>query len=82
MKDKVIGLKNDVKAYVLDELDYNNRKFIFVIELDKEDNPIDDSYKQLELKIINDELIIDDIDDFEIASVVNNLFLSRMANEE
>ena len=79
MKDYVIKLSNGAKAYVLDELEYKNKKYIFAGELDENDEPIKENVHSLEVLMNGDKLITKTITDFEIASVVNNLFLAKSA---
>ena len=83
MVDRVINLKNGVSCYVLDELEYKDRKFIFAAEVDKENEDLKDSYLVLELSIKeNDDLSVKNIEDFETESAVTNLFLARLNSEE
>ena len=81
IKDKVIIAGNE-KYYVLDELEYKNGKYIFCAETDEKEEELIGNYTVLEVKFKNDDLCIEGIKDFEIASVVNNLFLARLDNEK
>lgn len=81
MKDKVISLGNE-KYYVLDELLYKNNRYIFCAECDEKEEELIGNYSVLEVKINNEDLVVQSIKDFEIASVVNNMFLARLQNEE
>ena len=81
MKDNVIELNNNIKCYVNDELTYKNKKYIFCIELDENETLINDSVHVLEVSVKDNELITKPIEDFEISSVVNNLFLARLKME-
>ena len=80
MKDIVITLDGKIKCYVVDELDYKGKKYIFCFQLDDNDEMIKDSTYVLEVTIKNDKLITKKIQDFEVASVVNNMFLSKLHN--
>ncbi len=82
MKDYVIKLANNAKAYVLDELEYKNKKYIFAVELDSNDEPIQSNVHVLEVVINGNTLTTKTIEDFEVASVVNNLFLTRVATQD
>lgn len=77
MKDYVIKLDNGAKAYILNELEYKNKKYIFVVELNELDEPIKTNVHSLEVQLKGDKLITKTISDFETASVINNLFLSK-----
>lgn len=81
MKDKVIKFNNE-KYYVIDELLYKDRSFIFCAECDSTGDDITGNYSVLEVKFSGNDLVVDNINDFEIASVVNNLFLAKLNTEE
>lgn len=81
MKGYILNLSGDVKAYVLDELEYKNNKYIFVVELDENGEPIKENVQSLQVVYNNDKLLTKPIEDFEVLSVVNNLFLTRTINE-
>ena len=81
MKDKVIKFK-DEKYYVIDELLYKGRSFIFCAECDSTCDDITGNYSVLEVKFLNNDLVVGDIEEFEIASAVNNLFVAKMSQGE
>ena len=83
MKDKIFNLDNGKSLYVLEELEYKNQKFVFGTEVDKENEELKDNYIVLEVKITDaDKLRLEEVSDFETLSVVNNLFLAKLANNE
>ena len=82
MKDKVLKLTDNIKIYVIDEMNYKDKKYIFAFEVTDNDDLIEDKPYILEVVITNDNLTLNEIEDFETASIVNNLFLARMANGE
>lgn len=77
MKDKVIKVGTE-NYYVLDELEYKGKKYIYCIECDKTVEEVTENYLVLEVRVQNEDLIVDNINDYEIQSVVNNLFLARI----
>ena len=81
MKEKVIKLGNE-NYYVLDELSYKEKRYVFLAECDANEEDLTDNYSVAEVRINGDELIVNKIEDFEIASVVNNLFLARLNQGE
>lgn len=81
MKDNVITLNDDVKCFVADELTYKNKKYVFCIQLDENEELIEDAVHTFEITVKDNALITKDIEDFEIASVVNNLFMARQIKE-
>lgn len=78
MIDKIIKLTDNTTIYILDEIDYKNKKFIYGVECDTEKELLKENYFVLEVKVKNDILTLDNINDVEIESVVNNIFLSRV----
>ena len=80
MKDKVISTKDNLRMYVLDELEYKNKKYIMCIGVDENDEIIGANPHVYEVTVEGNNLITSNITDFEIASVVNNMFLARTQN--
>ena len=81
MKDDVITLNGNVKCYVLDELNYKEKRYIFCVQIDENDEMIENSTSVFEVLIKDDKLITKAVEDFEVASVVNNLFMARTIQE-
>ena len=81
MKDNVITLSENVKCFVADELTYKNKKYIFCIQLDENEELIENAVHVFEIAVKDDKLITKAIEDFEVASVVNNLFIARQIKE-
>lgn len=81
MKDNVITLNENVKCFVADELTYKNKKYIFCIQLDENEELIENAVHVFEVAVKEDKLMTKAIEDFEVASVVNNLFISRQMKE-
>ena len=81
MKDNVITLNNNIKCFVADELTYKNKKCIFCIQLDENEELIENAVHVFEVAVKEDNLITKAIEDFEIASIVNNLFIARQMKE-
>lgn len=81
MKNNILNLEEDIKVYVLDELDYKNKKYVFTIQLDENGEPIEENVHVLEVTVLNEKLIAKQIEDFEISSIVSNMFLARLKQE-
>ena len=82
MKDKMIETKNGDSLYVMDELTYNNRIFIFSVECD----PVTETVKQdefivMECKMDGKEIGLFDVDDEETGAVVTNMFIERLQKQ-
>jgi hypothetical protein len=81
MKDNVIVLNETEKFYVLDELTYKNKKFILCLQPDEEGEISESETRVFEVAVKDESLITKPIEDFEIASVVNNMFIARQLEE-
>lgn len=81
VKDKVIQMDNGKSYYVLEEIEYQGKKYILTLECDLEKDMVnEDDYFAMELTIENGELNIKKIDDNDIAKVVVGMLLSKMQN--
>lgn len=79
MKDKVIRLK-DSDYYIIDELEYKEKKYIMCVECNFDQSEVLSNYIIMELFVKDNKIMVDDIKDFEIQSIVNNLFLANLKN--
>lgn len=71
VKDKVIQMDNGKSYYVLEEIEYQGKKYILTLECDLEKDMVnEDDYFAMELAIETGELNIKKIDDNDIAKVV------------
>ena len=79
IKDKIIELTNGVNYYILDEISYNNRKFILAAECDLENDTVnEDKYIVMELKINKNDLYIVNIEDDDLAKIVTKLLIEKV----
>lgn len=77
MKNKVITVNSMGSFYVLEELDYQNKKYILCHNL--EDKAEEESIMNLiifEVVILNDELHLNNVEE-EIAKIVTNIMLDK-----
>lgn len=81
MKDNVIRLNDDTKCYILDEMIYKNKKYVYCVEIDSNDELIKENMYVLEIIVRDDKLMTKEIEDLEIASAVTNMFLARAIEE-
>lgn len=80
MKNKIIETKDGKNFYILDDLTYNNKMFVFAIECD----PVTETVKQdefiiMECRMSGEEIGLYDVDD-ETGISVANIFVERMKN--
>lgn len=68
MKDTVIKLKNNDNYYVLEELNYQGKKYIIATKCDLENETLEeDRLVLLEVKLIDNSIGVDEVYDDELA---------------
>lgn len=78
MKNKIITLKNGKDFYIIEELNYNDKKYILGSECDLEKDQINEEELDLfELSIKDGDLIINNVED-ETAQIVTNLIIKKI----
>ena len=79
MKDKVISLNSGEEYYILEELEYNDRKFGLGLKCDLEhDTANEDELELFEISMNDDNLVILDVTDEELAAKVTNKILEKI----
>lgn len=80
IKDKIIKT-NQINYYILEEIEYDNKKYVMAAECDLEtDSFNEEKYIIMEIKIENNELITANIEDMDLASTVANLLIEKIKN--
>ena len=78
MKDKVIEIGNQDNIYVIEELDYQNKKYILGAKCDLEKDELQkDELVLMEVSFKDGELVVKDVDD-EMAVTVTELIQQKM----
>ena len=78
MKDKVIEIGNQDNIYVIEELDYQNKKYILGAKCDLEKDEVEkDELVLMEVSFKDGELVVKDVDD-EMAVTVTELMQQKM----
>ena len=82
MKDKIIRLKNDKQYYVIDEVSYNEKTFIFAVRvLEEKEEVVDKSSIILEVKNVNGVNSVFSVEDKEVSKYLADLFAKRSGIE-
>ena len=82
MKDTILKLANNKSYYILEELDYNNKKYAFASECDLGKETLNENeFVIMEVKLINDELVVDEIYDDKVAEEVTLLFKKKFQEQ-
>ena len=78
MKDKVIEIGNQDNIYFIEELDYQNKKYILGAKCDLEKDEVQkDELVLMEVSFKDGELVVKDVDD-EMAVTVTELIQQKM----
>lgn len=83
MKDKIIQLKTKDSYYILDEITYQNKRYAYAIPCDLETDFMNkDIAILMELTIEQQEIIVNEIQDDNIALEVLKIFQKRFQETE
>lgn len=79
VKDRIIELDNGINYYILEEISYNNKKYILAALCNLGEETVDaDKYLVLEIKIEDNNLITADIEDDNLANKVIELLVEKV----
>ena len=83
MKDKLLELATGENYYVLEEINYNNDKYVIGTIVDINNNKIQEN-ELIIFKVVikDDKLSLDDILDEKTARIISSLFLKKMNNNK
>ena len=78
LKDKIIQIDNK-SYYILEEVEYNNRKYILSVECDLDKDSVnEEDYFVMEVVIEGDELAIHHVEDENVARLVIELLMDKI----
>ncbi|MFI3307655.1 MAG: hypothetical protein R3Y21_03725 [Mycoplasmatota bacterium] len=77
MIDKIITLDSGIDVYILNQVDYLDRKFVLVTVVDKETKKLSEQFAILELVLHEGEHSFTDVTDKEILLAVGKLFSEK-----
>lgn len=81
VKDKVIQMEDGKNYYVLEEVEYLNRKFLLSLECDLDKDTInEEDYLVMELVLENNDLVIKRVLDENITKTVVVMLLQKIRN--
>lgn len=73
MIDKIITLENDKDVYVINQIEYLDRKFVLISEVDKETEELSDNMGILEIVVDKENYCFAEIEEKEILLEVGKL---------
>lgn len=79
MKNLILKLKNGKDYYIIEEILHNNKKYALATEYNSEKNIInEEELVIMEVKVIDKDLIVDEIHDDKIAEEVSIAFTEKL----
>ena len=83
VKDKIIELENGTNYYILEEITYNDSKYILAAECNLDTEEVnEDEYIVQEIKLNNADLVTANIEDDTIAQTVTKLLIEKVRNQD
>ncbi len=83
MKNTVIQLKTGVSYYILEELVYNQKKYVMTVECNLDNDEMEEeNLVMMEVKVENDNVIVDEIQDDNVALEVLKLFQKKFQSSD
>lgn len=81
LKDKVVQSENGRQYYVLEEINYDNKKYALALECDMDNDLINkDNYIVMEVTMNGDDLFLKNINDDDLAKKVISLLFNKVKN--
>ena len=82
VKDKIIQMDNGKCYYVLDDVEYNGKKYILSLECDLDKDAVnEEDYFVMELSMVDGELAIKRVEDDNISKIVIAMLLNNVKND-
>ncbi|MBQ8681510.1 MAG: DUF1292 domain-containing protein [Bacilli bacterium] len=83
VKDKIIELENGTNYYILEEITYNDSKYILAVECNLDTEEVnEDEYIVQEIKLNNADLVTANIEDDAISQTVTKLLIEKVRNQK
>lgn len=82
LKDKIIEIEDGVNYYIIEEIDFNNKKYILAAQCDTlNDNVNEEDYIVKEICIENDNLVTKNIMDDNLASDIIEKLVTKVREQ-
>lgn len=78
MKDMIVKLNNNINYYVIETIDFDKKKYAFCVECDKEKEEILNNYIIVEVKLKNDDLVFDNIENLDLLNNIQEMFFQKL----
>ena len=82
VKDKIIQMDNGKCYYVLEDVEYNGKKYILSLECDLDKDAVnEEDYFVMELSMVDGELAIKRVEDDNVSKIVIAMLLNNVKND-
>ena len=81
MKEKIFTVNSIGDFYVLEEIDYQNKKYVLCGKCDIDDDVDVEELELFEVNLDNDELVVNNVDD-NIADIVTTMILNKFYSDK
>lgn len=78
--EDIITLEDNTEYLILDIVEYNKDKYLYCVEIDKNENPTD-NYKYFKSNEDSNEIYIEEVSDTKILTEIENLFAINYIND-
>lgn len=80
VRDKIFQMDNGKSYYVLEEVEYNGRKFLLSVECDVEKDELvnENDYHVMEMAFENGDLMIKQVEDDNLAKTVSVMLINKV----
>ena len=83
IKDKIIKMENGLNYYVLEEVEYNNKKYVISVECDLDKDDIkEDDYLIMEVALSGNDIVIKNVNSEKVAKIVSSILLEKIQKDK
>ena len=83
IKNRIIQMENGLNYYVLEEVEYNNKKYVISVECDLDKDDIEeDDYLIMEVALSGNDIVIKNVNSEKVAKIVSSILLEKIQKDK
>lgn len=83
IKDRIVQMDNGKNYYVLEEVEYKNKKYVLSLECDLDKDSVnEDDYLIMELALDGNDIVIKNIDNDIDAKIVASMLFDKIQKDK
>lgn len=83
IKDRIIQMDDGQNYYVLEEVEYKNKKYVLSLECDLDKDEInEDDYLIMEIVLVENDIVIKNIDNNVDIKIIASMLFDKMKKEK